>query len=76
MQTNSQEPFPYDERTLATIEKYVSSERLAAYMSYARGDKWVAVRLYERNTEISEALYGVDLPPGISTNQNWSPLVI
>ncbi len=59
MQINSQGPFSYDDRNLATIEKYVSSERLAAYMSYARGDKWVAVRLYERNTEISEALYGV-----------------
>ncbi|MGA9671843.1 MAG: HAD hydrolase-like protein, partial [Terracidiphilus sp.] len=44
---------------LALLEKYISSERLAAYVAYARGDKWVAVRLYERNTEFSEALYGV-----------------
>jgi hypothetical protein len=51
--------FRYTDEDLAAFEKYVSSERLAAYITYARGDKWVAVRLYERNTELSEALYGV-----------------
>jgi hypothetical protein len=59
MSTLCQDGFSYDDRSLATIEKYLSSERLAAYSNYARGDKWVAIRLYERNTEISEALYGV-----------------
>jgi hypothetical protein len=54
-----QQKFQYDDRTLVTLEKYLSPERLAAYVNYARGDKWVAIRLYERNTEISEALYGV-----------------
>jgi hypothetical protein len=54
-----QEPFAYSDEDLVTFEKYVSSERLAAYVIYARGDKWTAVRLYERNTQISEALYGV-----------------
>jgi hypothetical protein len=55
----SQPSFEYDDATLAICEKFVSSERLAAYVQYARGDKWVAIRLYERNTEVSEALYGV-----------------
>jgi hypothetical protein len=41
------------------FEKYLSLERLAAYYSQARGDRWVAIRLYERNTELSEALYGM-----------------
>lgn len=54
-----QAEFPYDDKALVTLEKYISSERLAAYVNYARGDRWVAIRLYERNTEISEALYGV-----------------
>jgi hypothetical protein len=54
-----QPEFNYDAKVLATLERYISAERLAAYVSYARGDKWVAIRLYERNTEISEALYGV-----------------
>jgi hypothetical protein len=55
----AQPEFRYDETNLATIERYVSSERLAANVHYARGDPWVAIRLYERNIEISEALYGV-----------------
>jgi hypothetical protein len=54
-----QPEFQYDDKTLVTLEKYLSPERLAAYIAYARGDRWVAIRLYERNTEISEALYGV-----------------
>jgi len=56
---NGQEGFLYTELNLATIEKYVSPERLAAYRSMARGNHWVAIQLYERNTELSEALYGV-----------------
>jgi hypothetical protein len=56
---DGQEEFQYDEKVLSTCETYISSERLAAYLNHARGDKWVAIRLYERNTEISEALYGV-----------------
>lgn len=54
-----QPEFQYDDATLVTFDKYLSIERLAAYVDYARGNKWVAIRLYERNTEISEALYGV-----------------
>lgn len=59
MAQEGQSEFQYEEKTLATLEKYISSERLAAYVDYVRGDKWVAVRLYERNVEVSEALYGV-----------------
>lgn len=59
MAREDQSEFQYDDRNLVTLEKYISPERLAAYVDYARGDKWVAIRLYERNTEISEALYGI-----------------
>jgi hypothetical protein len=59
MSTLCQEGFSDDDSSQTTIEKYLSPERLAAYSNYARGDRWVAIRLYERNTEISEALYGV-----------------
>ncbi len=59
MTMEGQESFDYTDADLVTFEKYISSERLAAYISYARGDKWTATRLYERNTELSEALYGV-----------------
>jgi len=51
--------FDYTDTDLQAIEKYMSSDRMAGYYNYARGDKWIAVRLYERNTRISEALYGV-----------------
>lgn len=59
MALEGQLEFQYDPKALETLEKYISAERLAAYVAYARGDKWVAIRLYERNTEVSEALYGV-----------------
>ncbi len=59
MALTCQPEFQYDDAALVTLEKYISPERLAAYIAYARGDKWVAIRLYERNTEVSEALYGV-----------------
>jgi hypothetical protein len=59
MTSEDQDAFAYTDADLATFEKYTSSERLAAYVAYARGDKWTAMRLYERNTELSEALYGV-----------------
>lgn len=56
---NGQAEFAYSDDNLVTCEKYLSSERLAAYRDIARGDLWIAIRLYERNTELSEALYGV-----------------
>lgn len=51
--------FQYTDAALLIFEKYLSVERLAGYLAQSRGDKWVAIRLYERNTELSEALYGV-----------------
>jgi hypothetical protein len=40
-------------------EKFLSPERLAGYYKLARGDRKIGLLLYERNTELSEALYGV-----------------
>ena len=59
MTSGGQAVFAYSAAELATLKRYISSGRLAAYIAYARGDQWIAIRLYERNTEISEALYGV-----------------
>ncbi len=56
--TNGQGGFKYTDKTLATLEKYLSPERLASYYVLAGGDKWIGLQLYERNTECSEALYG------------------
>src|SRR5271166_4021124 len=55
----SQEGFAYSDDNLSHIEKYLSSERLAAYFALAKGDRKFAIQLYARNTELSEALYGV-----------------
>lgn len=55
----SQDGFEYTEKILDTFEKYLSPERLAGYYAIARGDRWTGIRLYERNTELSEALYGI-----------------
>jgi len=51
--------FEYTDRALRTLAKGISPERLAPYFVQARKDLWVAIRLYERNTRLSEALYGV-----------------
>jgi len=51
--------FGYADEALDTLEKYISAERLAAYYRLSRGDQWVALKLYEKNAELSGALYVV-----------------
>jgi hypothetical protein len=55
----SQGRFQYTDDQISAIEKALSPERLAGYIKIAQGDKRQAIRLYERNTSLSEALYGV-----------------
>jgi hypothetical protein len=49
----------YDDATIAAIEKSLSADRLNGYLSLTAGDKSQAIALHERNTEVSEAIYGV-----------------
>ncbi|MGH9600154.1 MAG: Abi family protein [Terracidiphilus sp.] len=56
---NGESNFAYDPPDLDTLVKYISVERLAAYLAKTKASPERAVRLYERNTELSEALYGV-----------------
>ncbi|MGH9444694.1 MAG: hypothetical protein ACRD3O_03055 [Terriglobia bacterium] len=49
----------YTPEAIARVETAISSERLAPYMLACGGDKLAAILLYERNTSLSEALYGV-----------------
>lgn len=51
--------FDYGDEALDTLEKYISGERLAAYHRISRGDQWVALKLYEKNAQLSGALYPV-----------------
>jgi len=57
--TNPQSEFTYDAAHLETLVKYISDDRLAAYLAKTKAVPERAIRLYERNTELSEALYGV-----------------
>lgn len=54
-----QENFEYTDQNMLRLERAISAERLRPYLIAARGDRWVALHLYVRNTELSEALYGV-----------------
>ena len=55
----SQSHFAYSGDNIDALVKYLSTERLAAYFSMAKRSMEGAIKLYERNTELSEALYGV-----------------
>ena len=52
-------PLVYTNEALDTLENYISGERLAAYYRLSRGDQWVALKLYEKNAQLSGALYPV-----------------
>lgn len=49
----------YSEEQVRAIERSLSSDRFNGYLVRAEGDKQRAIRLYEYNTELSEALFGV-----------------
>jgi Abi-like protein len=56
----AQPVFEYNDRQLKTLVGALSSDRLQPYVVHARSaDPWLIIRLYERNTKLSEALYGV-----------------
>lgn len=51
--------FSYTAEQLQVLEGTLSTERLAPYRALAGGDLRRAIALYERNTALSESLYGV-----------------
>ncbi len=53
------EDFTYDEADLSLLERSISAERLTPYLAMAHSDSRYAIALYEWNTKVSEALYGV-----------------
>jgi hypothetical protein len=52
-------PFSYQTDEIDALERSLSVERLGGYVRSAQGDRGLAIRLYERNTRLSESLYGV-----------------
>jgi Abi-like protein len=51
--------FVYSHDSHTELAKFLTSERLTAYLIATKGDVGAAIRLYERNTRLSEHLYGV-----------------
>ena len=56
---NRQSKFAYSRDQLIAIENALSSARLTKYIGWSGGELYRAVRLYERNTAVSEGMYGV-----------------
>lgn len=50
--------FSYTDAQITAVEANLSLERFASYVSAQRGDRLQALKLYEANTLLSEALYG------------------
>lgn len=51
--------FTYTPAQIASVRSLISADRFCSYMTAAKGDELAAIRQYERNTALSEALYGV-----------------
>lgn len=58
-QKGCQGNFGYTKEEIDAIERSLSSERLSTYLRRTNGDRLAALRLYEHNTRVSEALFGV-----------------
>jgi hypothetical protein len=54
-----QDTLTYSPEELERIKQCLSQERLESYLAIAANDLRDAIRLYERNTSLSEALYGL-----------------
>jgi len=55
--TENQENRRYSDDQILAIEKSLSSDRFNSYLLDAEGDRSVSIRGYERNIELSEALF-------------------
>ena len=51
--------FLYTDQQLGALEETLSAERLQPYRAMAEGDPIRALKLYERNTGLSESFYSV-----------------
>jgi hypothetical protein len=51
--------FEYTPTNLTELERTLSRDRLAPYLTYVGGNQDRAIRLYEQNTALAEALYGI-----------------
>jgi hypothetical protein len=54
-----QADFTYSPEELERLKQALSQERLGSYLALSDNNLREAIRLYERNTMLSEALYGL-----------------
>lgn len=59
MANGCQRDFGYTNNELDALERAISVERFSTYVRRAGGNRLAAIRLYEHNTKVSEALFGV-----------------
>jgi hypothetical protein len=52
-------PFVYNFDALKALSDSLTQDRLTAYLVESKGDLRAAIALYEHNTRLSEAIYGV-----------------
>lgn len=55
-------PFVYCGNALDTLTKTIAKDRLFQYIAHTNGDRVSALILYERNTVLSQGMYGVLQP--------------
>src|SRR5271155_1313070 len=59
-------PFVYSFEAQSKFNRTITIDRLTSYLAVTKGDTASAIMLYERNTMISEGLYGILQPLEIS----------
>src|ERR1700692_4682724 len=57
--SSTSKTFGYEPKDITALELALSPERLQPYVARAGGSRAKAILIYERNTALSEALYGV-----------------
>src|ERR1039457_6224572 len=55
-------PFVYYGNALDTLAQTIAKDRLSQYLTHSNGDIMTAIKLYERNTILSQGIYGVLQP--------------
>jgi hypothetical protein len=55
-------PFTYSPTALDGLDSLLTTPRLSRYLAVCNGDRQRAIQLYEYNTRVSEAMYGLIQP--------------
>src|SRR2546425_1097335 len=57
-----QMPFVYSQQALDTIGNLLTPDRLNCYLAASKGNKLIAIHLYEYNTIVAECMHGTIQP--------------